>query len=161
MDGQVVRWQKWRFHFRLDPRLGLVVSTVGYEDGGRVRSVLYQGSLSELFVPYMDPDAGWYFKTYMDAGEYGIGKLAVELEPRLDCPSNARFFDADFADDYGVPYPRERAVCLFERYAGDIAWRHSDAVTGQTEVRRRTELVLRSISAVGTIRSAKESAGTR
>ena len=125
------------------------MSTVGYEDGGRVRSVLYEGSLSELFVPYMDPDAGWYFKTYMDAGEYGIGKLAVELEPQLDCPSNARFFDADFADDYGVPYPRERTVCLFERFAGDIAWRHSEAETGQTEVRRRTDLVLRSISAIG------------
>ncbi|MBI4502761.1 MAG: tyramine oxidase, partial [Gemmatimonadetes bacterium] len=35
------------------------------------------------------------------------------------------------------------------RYAGDIAWRHYEAVNGQHEVRTRTELVLRSISAVG------------
>ena len=149
VDGHVVAWQKWQFHFRIDPRLGLVVSMVRYDDNGRKRSVLYQGSLSELFVPYMDPDVGWYFKTYMDAGEYGIGKLVAQLEPGLDCPPNALFFDAVFADDWGDPYTQKRAACLFERYAGDIAWRHYEAVNGQSEVRRSTELVLRSISAIG------------
>lgn len=148
IDGHVVSWQKWDFHFRVDPRLGLVVSNVRYDDG-RLRSVLYQGSLSELFVSYMDPDAGWFFKTYMDAGEYGVGKLAVELQPELDCPSTAVFFDAVFADEWGDPYPLERSACLFERYAGDIAWRHYEAINGQHEVRTRTELVLRSISAIG------------
>ena len=149
VDGHVVSWQKWQFHFRIDPRLGLVLSTVRYNDGGKLRSILYQGSLSELFVPYMDPDVGWYFRTYMDAGEYGVGKLAASLEPGLDCPSNAVFFDAVFMDDWGEPYTQERAACLFERYAGDIAWRHYEAVNGQSEVRRQTDLVLRSISSVG------------
>lgn len=149
VDGHVVQWQKWEFHFRIDPRLGPVISTVRYNDNGKMRSILYQGSLSELFVPYMDPDVGWYFKTYMDAGEYGVGKLAARLQPGLDCPPNAVFFDAVFADDWGRPYTQERASCLFERYAGDIAWRHFEAVNGQTEVRRRTELVLRLISAIG------------
>lgn len=149
VSGRMIAWQKWQFHFRIDPRLGLVVSTVRYDDDGNLRSVLYQGSLSELFVPYMDPDAGWYFKTYMDAGEYGVGKLAVELKPGLDCPPNARFFDAIFADDYGEAYVEERRACLFERYAGDIAWRHFEAENSETEVRMRTDLVLRSISAIG------------
>ncbi|MCZ6672064.1 MAG: primary-amine oxidase [Verrucomicrobia bacterium] len=149
VEGHIVSWQKWQFHFRLDPRLGLIVSMVHYNDHGKLRSVLYQGSLSELFVPYMDPDVGWYFKTYMDAGEYGVGKLAAQLEPGLDCPPNTVFFDAIFADDWGDPYTQERAACLFERYTGDIAWRHYEAVNGQSEVRRSTELVLRSISAIG------------
>ena len=149
LDGQVVSWQKWQFHFRIDPRLGPVVSLVRYNDGGRSRSVLYQGSASELFVPYMDPDAGWYFRTYMDAGEYGIGRLAAPLQPGLDCPSNAVFFDTVFADDWGDPYPQERAACLFERYAGDIAWRHYEAEHRHSEVRKRTELVLRFVATVG------------
>ena len=63
IEGHQVHWQKWQFHYRIDPRLGLVVSQVGYNDNGRYRSILYQGSLSELFVPYMDPDVGWYFRT--------------------------------------------------------------------------------------------------
>lgn len=63
VNGQEIDWQKWRFHFRVDPRVGLVVSRVRYADGGRLRSILYQGSLSELIVPYMDPDLGWYWRT--------------------------------------------------------------------------------------------------
>ena len=149
VEGNVIRWQKWQFHFRVDPRLGIVISLVSYDDNGRIRSILYQGSLSELFVPYMDPDSGWYFRTYMDAGEYGIGKLSASLEPGLDCPSNTVFFDAVFADEWGHPYVRQRVVGLFERYAGDIAWRHYEAESGETEVRKRVELVLRHISTVG------------
>jgi primary-amine oxidase len=147
--GHVVNWQKWRFHFRIDARLGLVISTVGYDDAGKMRSILYQGSLSEIFVPYMAADEGWYFRTYIDAGEYGVGKVATTLQPGLDCPANAMFFDAVFADDWGLDYARERAACLFERRAGDIAWRHYEAVSNQTESRSRTDLVLRSISAIG------------
>ncbi len=149
VDGHLVKWQKWRFHVRLHPRMGLVLSTVGYQDDGDLREVLYQGSLSELFVPYMDPSIGWYFRTYLDAGEFGVGKLAVPLEREIDCPRNAFYFDAVLADDRGEPRTIERAICLFERYAGDIAWRHSEAANGVTEARRRTDLVVRSISAIG------------
>lgn len=147
--GHVVTWDKWQFHVRIDPRLGLVISMVSYNDQDKMRSILYQGSVSELFVPYMDPDVGWHFRTYMDAGEYGVGKLAAPLQPDLDCPSNAQFFEAVFADDWGDPYTQPRAACLFERYAGDIAWRHYEAVNGQSEVRRRTELVVRLIATIG------------
>ncbi len=97
----------------------------------------------------MDPDVGWYFRTYMDAGEYGVGKLAAPLEPGLDCPENALFFDAVFADDLGKPYTQKRAACLFERYTADIAWRHYEGVNGASEVRRKTDLVFRFISAIG------------
>jgi primary-amine oxidase len=147
--GHMVDWQKWQFHFRMDPRLGLVVSLVRYNDNGNLRSILYQGSLSEMFIPYMDPDVGWYFRTFMDAGEEGMGRMAVALQPDLDCPTNAVFFDAAFADDQGKAYTQANAACLFERSAGDIAWRHYDSVTGQNEVRKQTDLVLRSISSVG------------
>ncbi len=149
VEGQVVTWQNWQFHFRLDPRVGVIVSTVRFRGDGRWRSVLYAGSLSELFVPYMDPDVGWYFRTYLDAGEYGLGKLAVELEQELDCPRNVQFFSAILADDWGDPYEKERVACLFERYAGDVAWRHYDAAAERSKVQRSTELVLRSVSAVG------------
>ena len=53
-DGEI-RWQKWRFRYALHPREGLVLYMVGYEDGGRVRSILYRGALSEMVVPYGDP----------------------------------------------------------------------------------------------------------
>jgi primary-amine oxidase len=149
VDGHEVRWQKWRFHYRIDPRVGPVVSLVTYDDGGQARSILYQGSLSEIFIPYMDPDVGWFFRTFLDAGEFGVGRLALVLQPGLDCPSNAVFFGADFTHDTGEAYTQENAACMFERYAGDIAWRHYEALTGKDEVRPRTDLVVRSIAAIG------------
>ena len=48
IKGQEVRWQKWRFRYAMHPREGLVLHTVAYDDQGRVRSILYRGSLSEM-----------------------------------------------------------------------------------------------------------------
>ena len=149
LSGHEIRWQKWSFHLRIDPRVGPVVSQVRYTEGERSRSVLFQGSLSELFVPYMSPDAAWYFRTFLDVGEYGVGHLAAPLVPGADCPGNAVFLDAAMADDHGVPFVKERIACVFERYSGDAAWRHFESVGSVTEVRRRTDLVVRFVSAVG------------
>lgn len=147
--GNVVEWQGWRFHVRLDPRIGLVVSTVTYDDDGNRRQILYQGSLSEIFIPYQDPDVGWFFRTYLDAGENGVGSLAVPLIPGLDCPEYAMFIDAVAADDTGAPRLLQKPMCIFERQTGDIAWRHYESVTGRNDSRPRTDLVVRSISAIG------------
>ncbi len=151
LDGQFVSWQKWSFHWRIDPRLGPVVSLVTYgaEAERPGRSVLYQGSLSEMFVPYTDPGPAWHFRAFLDAGEYGIGKLLSRLEPGRDCPAYADFFHPLLVDDWANAYVQPRAACLFERYAGDAAWRHFESETGRTEARRRTELVLRTVPTVG------------
>ena len=55
VDGNLVRWQKWSLRVGMDPLEGLVLYTVGYEDGGRVRPILYRASVSEMVVPYGAP----------------------------------------------------------------------------------------------------------
>ena len=147
--GSQVSWDNWKFRVRMDPRLGIVVSTVSFNDAGKPRSVMYEGHLSDIFVPYMDPTPGWYFRSYMDEGEYGVGKLASSLVPGSDCPANAYYFDDWIADERGAPQHRERIACLFERTEGVVAWRHWDFITNQTESRAGRELVLRSIATVG------------
>lgn len=150
IDGHVIEWQNWRIHERLDKRSGLVVSNVTYQDGEDTRSILYQGSLSEIFVPYMDPNVGWYSRTFMDEGEYGFGLFATPLTPGVDCPDTAVFLDAVLADDYGQPYPANGVICVFERNDGDPLWRHFDTIIGLPfEGRPGVELVLRMIAAVG------------
>ena len=79
LDGGQVTWDLWRFRLRVDKRPGVVLSQVEATDQGRWRSVLYQAHLSEVFVPYMDPDEGWYWRTYMDSGEYGFGIFLTPL----------------------------------------------------------------------------------
>ncbi len=133
-DGEVV-WQKWHFRYALHPREGLVLYTVGYEDGGRVRSVMYRGSLAEMVVPYGDPSAGWFFRNSFDVGELGLGAMASPLRIGLDCPENCTVFDAVVADEAGEPQTIPAAVAIYERDAG-IVWKHGD------NVRRARELVV-------------------
>ena len=148
IDGHQVSWQNWRFHFRIDPRTGLVVSQVKYVDDGKPRSILYQGHLSELFVPYMDPSMDWRDRAYLDLAE-NPGGLANPLEPGLDCPSHATFIDAVVANGQGIPRRVERAACLFEFDPGSMAWRHWDFMTRRTESRASRVLVLRMIATLG------------
>src|SRR4029453_2014174 len=69
ITGNEISWGNWRFHARVDGRVGTVISVARWQDGARLRSVLYQGYVSEMFVPYMDADYGWYSRTYFDTGE--------------------------------------------------------------------------------------------
>ncbi|MBZ5580115.1 MAG: primary-amine oxidase [Acidobacteriia bacterium] len=140
-DGEV-RWQKWRFRYALHPREGMVLYTVGYEDGGRVRPILYRGSVSEMVVPYGDPGGAWFFRNSFDAGELGLGVTATPLRPGVDCPTNCSVFNAVMADSGGQPRTIPRAVALYERDAG-YAWKHG------IDARRARELVLSFVATVG------------
>ncbi len=148
-DAGVVSWQNWSFHVRLESRRGAVVSLVRYADAGRERSVLYEGALSEIFVPYMDPGESWYNSTFLDLGEYSAEGLLSPMEPGADCPENATFLDGLAADEMGMPRPRHRVACLFEREAGGISWRHLNWLTGAIDSRRARDLVLRTIANFG------------
>ena len=144
--GNLVEWQNWRFHYRFDQRVGVVISTVTYQDGGKPRPILYQGNLSEMFVPYMDPSFAWYRRNFLDAGEFHDGGLAKPLMPGLDCPANAVYTDGLVADGDGRPKLRPRVICLYEREAGDMAWRHH---SDEPESRRKRDLVVRIAAVIG------------
>ena len=57
----------------------------------RWRDLAYQMNVSEMFVPYMDPDPTWGYRTFMDAGEFGLGYLLSSLQPGVDCPLEASY----------------------------------------------------------------------
>jgi len=88
LNGQSVNWQNWKFHFRIDRRVGLVVTNVAYQDGDKLRSILYEGSLSELFMAYMDASEDWIWATFFDIGEAGNG-FSSSLQIGADCADNA------------------------------------------------------------------------
>ncbi|MGM8887395.1 stalk domain-containing protein, partial [Psychrobacter sp. 1U2] len=83
ITGRDVEWHNWKFHIGLDSRTGLQLSTVTFNDKGVDRKIMYQGNLGGMVVPYGDPDMGWYFKSYLDAGEYGMGTLTSPLEKNV------------------------------------------------------------------------------
>ncbi len=155
IDGGQVDWDIWQFRYRTDKRPGVVLSDIRVRDHDKLRPVLYQAHLSEVFVPYMDPGAGWYWRTYMDSGEYGFGIFLSPLRAGIDCPSYATFLPAVMHQDDGSPLEIPGAICVFERNIGDPAWRHFEVFAqGEnqftpTEGRPATELVFRSASEVG------------
>jgi primary-amine oxidase len=149
LAGNEVRWKNWSFHFRMDRRVGPILSLVRYDDRGRERLVMYRGSISEMFVPYMDPDRGWSFRTYLDVGEYGFGLLSSPLTPGVDCPASAQFIDAVLPDETGEPEHVASRLCLFERDTTGPLWRHAEIVNGSYAGSPAKELVLRTIPAVG------------
>jgi primary-amine oxidase len=141
VDGHAISWRRWRFHVALRPREGLVLYDVGFDDGTRVRSIMYRGSLSEMVVPYGDPAAGWYFRNSFDVGEIGMGAGAAALTAGIDCPPNATLIDAAMANDRSVRQ-LPRSIAVYERDAG-FAWKHG------RDTRRARELVVLSVSRLG------------
>ena len=147
LDGNTVEWQKWRFHVRHDQRVGVIVSTVSYGDGLRRRPILYEGYLSEIYVPYMDPAFYWYPRNFMDMGEHSPGGIARPMLPGSDCPDHATFFDGLVAQDNGQPKTNKNILCLFEIEPGDMSWRHAGPNEPESRVERN--LVVRVAAVIG------------
>jgi primary-amine oxidase len=141
VHGWEVRWQRWRLRLGFTAREGLVLHTVGYEDQGRVRPVMWRASVAELFIPYADPRPFYAWRNAFDIGEVGIGILTNSLELGCDCLGEVRYLDVDLADGNGAPYKIPQAICLHEEDAG-LLWKHFDATVGTTEVRRSRRLVI-------------------
>ena len=144
-----VEWQNWSFHLRIDRRTGPVISLVKYRHGDRLRDIAYQMALAEIFVPYMDADRNWGYRTILDAGEFGLGYNASTLKEGTDCPPQAAYISLIVADEMGAPRRIKRAICMFERATGDPLWRHGDAKTNDANSRPAIELVVRTIPMLG------------
>jgi primary-amine oxidase len=140
LDGNLLTWQRWSLRVGFNAREGLVLHAVGYEDGGRVRSVAHRMSFAEMVVPYRDPTTDHQRRTAFDIGEWGLGFMTTGLELGCDCLGEIAYLDAVLHDSAGEPYEIRNAVCIHEEDAG-VLWKHVDEQAG-TEVRRMRRLVV-------------------
>ncbi len=147
VDGYSVRWQKWQFRIGYTPREGLILRQVGYEDQGRLRSVMYRAGLSEMWVPYGDTGHVHCKKNAFDGGEYNIGQLANSLELGCDCLGEIKYFDTTYVTATGEPFVIKNAICMHEEDFGTL-WKHTNTFTNEVEVRRSRRLVVSSFYTV-------------
>jgi primary-amine oxidase len=148
VDGNSLSWQKWKFVIGFNAREGLTLHHVRYEDQGRDRSILYRASLTEMVVPYGDPNPTQARKNAFDVGEYGMGMCANSLRLGCDCLGHIEYFDANLCDSRGRTFTIENAICVHEEDYG-ILWKHTDRrLADAPEVRRSRRLVVSSISTV-------------
>jgi primary-amine oxidase len=148
VDNNLVRWQRWSLRVSMDPHDGLVLHTIGYEDGGQLRPILHRASITEMVVPYGDPGPMHGWKNAFDVGEWGLGRMANSLTLGCDCLGEITYLDATLTSEQGHPYVLPNAVCIHEEDYG-ILWKHQDLLAGRTEVRRSRRLVISSIATVG------------
>jgi primary-amine oxidase len=147
VNGYQVSWQKWDFVIGFNPREGLTLHALSYNDNGEKRSILYRASLSEMVVPYGDPTDTQKRKNAFDSGEYGMGTCANSLELGCDCLGYIKYFDAHMTDSKGNLLTIKNAICMHEEDFG-ILWKHTDRRLGKPEVRRSRRLVISSVSTV-------------
>ena len=148
VEGNLVRWQKWQVRIGWDPYEGLTLHQLGYDDDGRLRSIVHRASISEMVVPYGYPGENQGWKNAFDAGEWGLGRMTQSLTLGCDCLGEIYYFDVCMATEQGEPWVVENAVCMHEEDYG-IGWKHVDLIGGTSHVRRSRRLVISHIATVG------------
>ncbi|QKJ20492.1 primary-amine oxidase [Microbacterium hominis] len=148
LDGNVLSWQKWDLHVGFDAREGLVLSRIGFADGGRRRSVIDRASIAEMVVPYGDPAPYRSWQNYFDTGEYLVGRDANSLELGCDCLGEITYLSPVVADDFGNPREITQGICIHEEDFG-LLWKHTDEWAGHKSTRRQRRLVVSFFTTVG------------
>lgn len=145
--GNEITWKNWQFRYLMHPREGLVLYLVKYQDGEKYRPILYRGSLSEIVVPYGDPDPNWSFRNALDVGEYNIGLLANKLQLGEEIPENGVLLDAIFANGEGETYTKSQVIGVYERDNG-VLWKHFSDQRQKSSLYPNRELVICMITTV-------------
>lgn len=154
ITGSQINWQGWQFHLRFDPRQGTILNNIGVVSDQSFRPVAYEIAMSEMFVPYQDPDAHWFYRAYFDMGEYGFGNMATELKGS-DCPSTAVYQDVVLHTANGEAFTAENRICIFEFDPGYPSWRHHESMYNEVpgivkhNSRPATNLVVRMVAVIG------------
>lgn len=150
MNGNCISWNNFTMHVGFNYREGIVLSDIRYNDHGNVRPLFHRISLSEMIVPYGNPDHPHQRKHALDIGEYGAGYMTNPLTLGCDCKGVIHYLDAHFVDSHGDPITIKHAVCIHEEDDG-LLCKHSDFRDSfaTTIVTRSTKLVVSQIFTAG------------
>lgn len=144
MDGRVIHWQNWAIHVGFNYREGIVLSNITFNDKGNVRPVIWRISLSEMVVPYGNPEHPHQRKHAFDLGEYGGGYMTNSLSLGCDCKGAIHYMDAAFVNRAGEAATIKNAICIHEEDAG-ILFKHMDFRDETHTTTRARKLVISHI----------------
>ncbi|MEI6137245.1 MAG: primary-amine oxidase, partial [Chloroflexota bacterium] len=144
VEGNRVKWLDWELSASLDAQEGLVLHDVRFKG----RRIMHRASCAEMIVPYGDPHPMHSWRTYFDAGEYGLGACTNSLVLGCDCVGEITYLDAHLADGRGEVVEIANAICLHEE-DHSLLWKHTDHGSGQVETRRARRFVVNSMATVG------------
>lgn len=149
LDGNHVQWANWDFRFSFNQREGLVLHQIAFSDQGKLRSICYRASISEMLVPYSDPSKSAIWREFFDSGEYGLGYVSTEASAGKPLPENAVTLNAVFPTeslDLSLKYPNR--IFFYERDGGGMLG-HTQSDDGSCIYARAKELVIGFVATVG------------
>jgi diamine oxidase len=118
VQGHHVEWQGWAFDFGVKTIQGLHVNDIRFK-GERV---VYELSLQEL-ASFYSGDSPMFMHSLIFDSVVFLGREVFELQPGIDCPEHATFFD--FVHFFlGKAFVFKNSVCLFEHDTGIPLRRH-------------------------------------
>lgn len=148
VDGHKVEWLNWKVRVGFNPREGLTLHDISYNDRGTERPIMWRASLSEMVVPYGDIAPTQRNKNVFDMGEVGMGFSANSLVLGCDCLGEIHYFDGVVNDSEGNAVVIPNAICMHEEDFG-VGWKHTDFRTEELAVRRSRRLVISMFCTVG------------
>ncbi|GMF48857.1 unnamed protein product [Phytophthora fragariaefolia] len=148
VKNHVLTWQNWEVRIGFNGREGLTLHDISFSDRGTKRAVLNRAAISEMVVPYGEPQPTHEWQNYFDAGEYQFGRLANCLVLGCDCLGKIQYLDATVVNDFGEPVLLKNAICIHEEDFGTL-WKHTDVFTNSGTVRRQRRLVISFFVTVG------------
>src|SRR5258708_13313415 len=111
LSGRELTWQNWQLRLGFNHREGLVLHTVGFRDGGRVRPVAHRLSFAEMIVPYRDATPDHYRRTAFDIGERGLGFMTTSLELGCHCLGEIPYPDPSVPPSPRAPPTTPHRTC--------------------------------------------------
>jgi primary-amine oxidase len=124
IDGYEVKSPRWNFRVGVDNREGLVIHGAQYNDNGKMRPVLFRGSIAEMYVPYGSTDLTHAAWNYFDVGAYRMGQsdpaIMNGLKAGADVPVNSKFISGIFHTEKGRPIKRDSIVAVYEESGGPL-----------------------------------------
>lgn len=144
----VLTWQNWEVRIGFNACEGLTLHDISFSDCGRKRHILNRVAISEMTVPYGEPQPTHEWQDYFDAGEYQFGCLANSFVLGCDCLGEIQCLDATVANDLCEPLVLKNVVFIHKKDVGTL-WKHTDFYTGMATVCRQRRIVISFFITVG------------
>jgi primary-amine oxidase len=148
IDGQTVTWRNWQMRLGFNPREGLVLHQVGFNEAGRLRPILYRASVSEVLTVYGDPSEFWSWMQIFDEASLGLGLLSIAARPGREVPADAATLSPLLPEPTAPKFSERLAdrIYVYERDAGTLMYYEEQ---GRRIHARARELVVGSLVSLG------------
>lgn len=146
MRGNEILWAGFKMHIGFNYREGVVLSDVRVDDPyqNRERTLFNRISVTEMVVPYGNPERPHHKKHAFDFGEYGGGLMTNSLQLGCDCKGVIHYLDAVVSTSRGEAAVIKNAICIHEEDNG-LLYKHTDYRNGNVVSARDRKLIISHI----------------